>query len=67
MSNAGTAPVPGVIRSREHLIAQGVNFLAPGALSPSQLPITADGVTYSMAQEAAWIDLAARVRVDLRL
>jgi WD40 repeat protein len=49
-------PVPGVIRSRQHLMAQGFNFLAPGALLPSQLPITADGVTYSMAQEAAWID-----------
>lgn len=55
--NNVAAPVPGVVRSRQHLMAQGVNFLAPGAVSPSQLPITADGVTYSMAQEAAWIDL----------
>jgi hypothetical protein len=38
-------------------MAQGVDFLAPDALAPAQLPITADGVTYSMAQEAAWIDL----------
>jgi len=52
----GSIAVPTVIRSREHLMSQGVDFLAPGALSPSQLPITADGVTYSMAQEAAWID-----------
>lgn len=50
------APVPGVVRSRRHLMAQGVNFLAPGVLLPSQLPITTDGVTYSMAQEATWID-----------
>lgn len=56
MSNAAV-PVPSVIRSRRLLMAQGVNFLAPGALLPSQLPITTDGVTYSMAQEAAWIDL----------
>lgn len=56
-NTSGAAPVPGVIRSRQHLMAQGIDFLAPGALSPSQLPITADGVTFSMAQEAAWIDL----------
>jgi hypothetical protein len=55
--DSGAAPVPGVIRSRRHLMAQGVDFLAPDALAPAQLPVTADGVTYSMAQEAAWIDL----------
>ena len=52
-----SSPVPSVVRSRQDLEAQGVSFLAPGALSPAQLPITADGTTYSMAQEAAWIDL----------
>jgi WD40 repeat protein len=56
-NKSNTVPVPGVIRSRQHLMAQGVDFLAPGAVTPAQLPITADGVTYSMAQEAAWIDL----------
>jgi hypothetical protein len=50
-------PIPGVVRSRRELESQGVSFLAPGALSPAQLPITPDGTTYSMAQEAAWIDL----------
>jgi WD40 repeat protein len=49
--------VPPVIRSREHLEAQGVSFLAAGAVSPAALPITADGVTYTMAQETAWIDM----------
>ena len=57
INDSGIAPVPGIIRSRQHLMAQGVDFLAPGAISPSQLPITADGATYSMAQEAVWIDL----------
>lgn len=49
-------PIPPVVRSRQELESQGVSFLAPGALSPAQLPITPDGTTYSMAQEAAWID-----------
>src|SRR5271166_211263 len=49
-------PVPPVIRSREHLAAQGVNFALAGGVAPSQLPITADGVTYTMAQETAWVD-----------
>jgi hypothetical protein len=49
-------PVPTVVRSRQDLEAQGISFLPSGALLPAQLPITADGTTYSMAQEAAWID-----------
>lgn len=49
-------PIPPVIRSREHLAAQGVSFLPPGSVAPSALPITADGVTYTMAQETAWLD-----------
>jgi WD40 repeat protein len=49
-------PIPPVIRSREHLAAQGVSFVPPGNVEPSALPITADGVTYIMAQEATWID-----------
>lgn len=52
-----TEPVPVVVRSREDLAAQGVSFLPTGAVPPTQLPINADGTTYSMAQEAAWIDL----------
>ena len=50
------AAVPVIIRSREDLQAQGVSFLPSGAVAPSQLPINADGTTYSMAQEATWID-----------
>lgn len=57
MPEEGTAgPLPTVVRSRQDLEAQGISFLPPGALLPAQLPITADGTTYSMAQEAAWID-----------
>jgi hypothetical protein len=57
MTNQKAAePVPVVVRSREDLEAQGVSFLPAGAVPPSQLPINEDGTTYSMAQEAAWID-----------
>lgn len=51
-----TGAVPVIVRSREDLEAQGVSFLPPGAPAPAQLPITEDGTTYSMAQEAAWLD-----------
>lgn len=37
--------------------ARGIGFLPAGAAAPTALPITADGVTYTMAQEIAWIDL----------
>lgn len=47
---------PGVIRSREHLVSHGAQFLPAGAVPPTPLPITADGVTYNMAQEVAWVD-----------
>src|SRR5215467_5422434 len=56
MNTSGRKPVPAVIRSREHLISQGVQFLPAGAVLPTALPITADGVTYNMAQEVTWID-----------
>lgn len=48
--------VPGAIRSRQHLAAQGARFVPAGGVEPTSLPITPDGVTYNMAQEAAWID-----------
>lgn len=48
--------VPPVIRSREHLEAQGVSFMPPGALAPTALPLKADGATFTMAQESAWLD-----------
>jgi hypothetical protein len=49
-------PIPPIIMSRQHLIAQGVSFVPPGGVSPVTLPITADGVTYTMAQETTWLD-----------
>lgn len=57
MRDTGTgAAIPVVVRSREDLEAQGVSFLPEGSVAPSKLPITEDGTTFSMAQEAAWID-----------
>lgn len=57
MNEKKLRPVPPVIRSRQQLAAQGVSFLPAGAAAPVALPITEDGTTYTMAQEAAWIDL----------
>ncbi len=37
-------------------MARGVRFLPPGAAVPTTLPIVADGVTYTMAQEVSWLD-----------
>ena len=56
MTNGGTSAIPTVVRSRQDLEAQGVSFLPQGAVAPSDLPITEDGTTFSMAQEAIWID-----------
>lgn len=56
MAEHRVKPVPPVVRSRQHLIAQGVSFVPPGGVRPATLPITADGVTYTMAQESAWLD-----------
>ncbi|HWO27586.1 MAG TPA: hypothetical protein VNO32_02190 [Candidatus Acidoferrum sp.] len=57
MNQQNPKPVPPVLRSREHLAAQGISFLSTGAVAPTALPITADGVTYTMAQETTWIDM----------
>src|SRR5260370_11346057 len=46
-----------VLSSREPLAAKEISFLAAGAVAPTALPITADGVTYTMAQETTWIDM----------
>jgi hypothetical protein len=48
-------PVPGVIRSRQDLLKRGVEFPVTG-VAPTKLPITQEGTTYSMAQEATWVD-----------
>ena len=56
MTDGRTSPIPVVVRSRQELEAQGISFLPPGSVAPSKLPITEDGTTYSMAQEARWID-----------
>ena len=57
MNQQNPKPVPPVLRSREHLAAQGISFLPAGTVAPTALPITADGVTYTMAQETTWIDM----------
>jgi len=51
-------PQPLVLRSRRQLMQRGVTFVPPGAVAPARLPIQEDGTTYSMAQEAAWLDAA---------
>jgi hypothetical protein len=48
-------PVPTVIRSARDL-AVDTSSAAAALLSPVQLPITAEGVTFDMAQAAAWVD-----------
>jgi len=48
--------IPGVIRSRIELEKQGISFLGPGSVAPSELPITPRGTTYNMAQEVTWLD-----------
>lgn len=48
--------MPPVIRSREHLMVQGVSFLPTGALAPTTLPLALDGTTLTLAQESAWLD-----------
>jgi hypothetical protein len=45
-----------VLRSRKDLEDNGVSFLAASAVPPGTLPITADGVTFNMAQEVTWVD-----------
>jgi WD40 repeat protein len=56
VSAAAQAPLPPVLRSRRALEEQGVSFLAPGAVAPGDIPINEGGATYSMAQEAQWLD-----------
>jgi hypothetical protein len=58
MTTASKAPalLPAVLRSRRQLESTGVSFLPNGAAAPTSLPIQQDGATYSMAQEAAWLD-----------
>jgi len=55
-SRANQLPLPPVLKSRRQLEQQGTNLLPAGAQPPVPLPITADGTTYLMAQEAAWLD-----------
>jgi hypothetical protein len=45
------SPMPSVVRSRLHLMAERGETLAP-----SGIPVTPAGVTYEMAQEATWLD-----------
>lgn len=55
-SSKSPDPLPAVVRSRRELESRGVSFLPAGAAIPTSLPIRQDGATYSMAQEAAWLD-----------
>ena len=48
---------PLVVRSRQHLESKGVSFTRAGAVPSTVLPIAADGVTYSMAQQLTWVDV----------
>jgi hypothetical protein len=48
--------VPSVIRSREYLRARGVRLAPPSFAEPTALALIAEGVTYTMAQTAAWLD-----------
>jgi hypothetical protein len=52
----GHAPLPPVIRSERHLLRQGLSFPRGGLPAPSELPISAEGVTYNLAQTIAWVD-----------
>jgi len=47
---------PLVVRSRQDLESKGVSFTRSGVVPPTALPITAEGVTYSMAQALIWVD-----------
>jgi len=55
-SSKSAVSLPAVLRSRRDLESRGVSFLASGAAAPTSLPIQQDGATYSMAQEASWLD-----------
>lgn len=49
-------PLPPVLRSRRELERSGISFLLAGSAPPSSIPLVHDGATYSMAQEARWLD-----------
>lgn len=51
-----TRPVPMVLRSQRELPSGGLLPGSPRGAAPAALPITDDGVTYSMAQELTWLD-----------
>jgi hypothetical protein len=56
--DADVLTLPPVLRSRRALEDSGISLLAPGSLAPTDLPIAERGTTYSMAQEATWLDAA---------
>lgn len=56
MLSSSDQPVPAALRSRRQLESEGVSFALAGATAPTALPITADGTTYTMAQEVQWLD-----------
>lgn len=56
MTESSGHPVPAALHSRDELQSRGVSFVRDGAAQPTQLPINQDGATYTMAQEAEWLD-----------
>jgi hypothetical protein len=48
--------IPSVVRSREHLRSLAERLEPSSFLEPATLPVTPEGVTYTMAQTAAWLD-----------
>jgi hypothetical protein len=48
--------VPSVIRSAQELLSQGIAAKSSHLLDEVSLPISSEGVTFDMAQSAAWID-----------
>ena len=49
--------LPAVSLSRRDLEARGARFLPPNARPATALPILGSGATFSMAQDARWLDV----------
>lgn len=56
MSTFERMPLPTVLRSEQHLLEKGLKFAPSDTLAPVELPISPEGVTFDMAQSAAWVD-----------
>ena len=56
MQDSPQPSVPSVIRSRQQIASQTAAISPDGPPRQDRLPIVADGTTYNMVQEAAWLD-----------